>query len=527
MKPVAPAQAEKTAKTTEVAKAEVKPVAPDQSPKAQTAKTDPADARPTLPAAATKDPVDMVLSNLNAEGESKSDAQAVVHTDSAEKKSDSQAVPGTPADQAVEWAMSGWKTAVAHRQTVKQSGQANAKSWSVARAVGEKNEKNGSQLVSGPAASGISGAQPQSPVSSPLPATVSKSASEKAEREAFLTQPPQPIPGSLRTGNAAPPQSNSTGSTSAPAVNYGGKLAGVESGPNDIVLSDAIVEIPKGEGFEAMISACGQGLLVELGIEELGKDGKPILDSKGEPKRISLKRGMAVRKGQVLGKQNDREHAANKLVAEQQLIVAKKEAEKQLEIEVARLAVQVAESEYLRAQSANEKVPGAVSPEEVVQKAYEWKRADKSAEKAVYDLGVKSDEVEVRKAQVVAADAQVLDRKLVSPIDGFVDDVMQNEGQWLREGDNILKIIRLDKVQICGKIDANLFSPEMVDRKPVTIYVQKPGGALQKIQGTITYARQVVESGKFYIYAEANNVANAQGYWLLNPGTIVTMVIHR
>ncbi|MDO5566237.1 MAG: HlyD family efflux transporter periplasmic adaptor subunit, partial [Planctomycetia bacterium] len=460
---------------------------------------------------------------------SKSDAQPVVKNDSADKKADSQATPakavtpGTPADQAVEWAMSGWKTVVAHRQAQKQPG---AKTWSVARAVGEKNGSG--ELVPAPVQTGTPGTQSQTPVPSPLPTAVNKSGSEKAQREAFLTQPPKPLPSSLRSpGNAAPSQAKSIGSSSTPAVNYGGKIAGVESGPNDIVLTDAIVEIPKGEGFEAMISACGQGLLVELGIEELGKDGKPVLDSKGEPKRISLKRGMAVRKGQILGKQNDREHAANKLVAEQQLIVAKKEAEKQLEIEVARLAVQVAESEYLRAQSANEKVPGAVSPEEVVQKAYEWKRADKSAEKAVYDLGVKSDEVEVRKAQVIAADAQVLDRKLVSPIDGFVDDVMQNEGQWLREGDNILKIIRLDKVQICGKIDANLFSPEMVDRKPVTIYVQKPGGPLQKVQGTITYARQVVESGKFYIYAEASNVANAQGYWLLNPGTIVTMVIHR
>ncbi|MDO5580314.1 MAG: HlyD family efflux transporter periplasmic adaptor subunit [Planctomycetia bacterium] len=368
----------------------------------------------------------------------------------------------------------------------------------------------------------------------------------KAERDRFITQEPQFLPGSkhpigsgtpipgapvMGTPAGAPAMGSQNPAPNVPMQKttvYGDFAPdNVQLGPNDILVQDSIVEIPKGEGYEALISANGQGLLVELGAEVLDKDGKPVLDKDGKTKRIPFKRGMKVRKGQILGKQNDREHAANRLVAEQQLIVAKKEAEKQLEVEVARLAVQVAQSEYLRVEQANQKMAGAVPAEEVVQRAYEWKRADKAAEKAVYDLGVKSDEVEVRKAQVVAADAQVLDRKLVSPIDGFIDDIMQDEGQWLREGDNILKIIRLDKVQICGKIDANVYSPEMVDGKKVTVYVKKPGSSVKKVEGNIIYARQIVESGKFYIYAEVENLCNEQGYWQLNPGTIVTMVVHR
>ncbi|MDO5554023.1 MAG: HlyD family efflux transporter periplasmic adaptor subunit [Planctomycetia bacterium] len=348
-------------------------------------------------------------------------------------------------------------------------------------------------------------------------------------KEDFLTRTPRGI-GGQRTLSATVPQK----ATSSPGdkasdglVNYGVTASGINVGPNDILLNDAIVEIPKGEGYEALISANGQGLLVELGVLELDAEGNPVVDGNGETKRRPFHRGDRVTKGQILGKQNDREHAANKLVTEQQLIVAEKEAGKQLEVEVAQAAVQVAESEYLRAKSANERIANAISQEELVQRAYEWKRADKSAEKAVYDLDIKADEVLVRKAQVVAADAQVMDRKLVSPIDGFIDDIMQNEGQWLREGDNILKIIRLDKVTICGKIDATLYSPEMVDGKEVTIFVQKPGSDLKSVKGVITYARQVVESGKFYVYAQADNEANDRGYWLLNPGTIVTMVIHR
>lgn len=358
---------------------------------------------------------------------------------------------------------------------------------------------------------------------------------DKKERDQFITQEPRILQQGVGNDPSTSPIRNGQNFISAPQPQadpqkpiYGDFTPDkVQLSQNDILVQDSIVEIPKGEGYEALISANGQGLLVELGAEVLDKDGKAVLDKDGKPKRIPFKRGMRVSKGQILGKQNDREHAANRLVAEQQLIVAKKEAEKQLEIEVARFAVLVAQSEYLRVEQANKQMSGAVPAEEVVKKAYEWKRADKAAEKAVYDLGVKADEVEVRKAQVIAADAQVTDRKLVSPLDGFIDDIMQDEGQWLREGDNILKIIRLDKVQVCGKIDANVYSPEMVDGKNVTVYVKKPGSSVKKVDGKITYARQIVESGKFYIYAEVKNICNEKGYWLLNPGTIVTMVVHR
>ncbi len=423
---------------------------------------------------------------------------------------------------ATEWAMSDWQAKKSIMDNFRKDNNPKKEKHSVSRVQNEGNLSNSS-------------------TETPLP-TVSR-----AERERFINQSPDIKMSSrssdtttfMASGPSSPaksPMLTSSGNTTfanpitqdQPTVNYSGDITKkIPLAASDILISDAIVELPKGEGYEALISANGQGLLVELGVYALDKDGKPTKGTDGKPILQPLKRGLRVSKGQFLGKQNDREHAANKAVAEQQLIVAEKEANKTLEVEVARLAVLVAQSEYQRAESANKQVARAVAEEEVVQRAYEYKRADKSAEKAEYDLEIKAHEVDVRKAQVVAADAQVVDRQLISPIDGFIDDIMQNEGQWLREGDNILKIVRLDKVQICGKIDAQIYTPEMIDGRNVTIYVQKPGDTLKKIEGTITYARQIIESGKFYFYAEANNIKNDKGYWLLNPGTIVTMVIHR
>lgn len=298
-----------------------------------------------------------------------------------------------------------------------------------------------------------------------------------------------------------------------------------ENEKGEIVVRNAKVEVPMGEGYEVTISANGQGLLSELGLCEFDSEGQLLLNEDGSTKRQVLRRGLTVRKGDVLGKQQDDELVQERIVAEQELLVAEKEAEKTLEVEVAEAAARVAQASYKRADSLNRDMPGAVSPEEVQEKYYDWIRASKSIDKAKYDLEVNQERVKVAKARVTAADVQIRNRKFFSPIDGVIDDVYQNEGQWLREGDQILRIIRLDKVQVTGAIDASQYAPESIDGKEVVVSVHRPGMEEQTLSGKVVYVRQVVESGHYYFYADVDNKLTDKGYWLLNPGSLVTITI--
>lgn len=338
----------------------------------------------------------------------------------------------------------------------------------------------------------------------------------------LMESPSAPATDALPIPNAAPTAAFPGGDFGAAAV----PTPAVDDGAN-IVVSNATVVIPKGEGYEATISANGQGLLVELGLCEKDENGDVVVDENGSAKRRPLVRGLQVKKGDVLGKQKDIELIQEKIVAEQQLLVAEKEAAKTLEVEVAEAAARLAQASYKRADSLNKKMPGSITPEEVEEKYYEWVRAVKSIEKAKYDLEVNAAKVKVSQAQVNAADVQIEDRKFVAPIDGVVDDVMQNEGEWLREGDKVLRIIRLDKVQVNGNVDAERYAPEMIDGKAVSVVVRRPGMEPQTLEGKIVYVRQVVESGRYYFYADVQNRKTANGYWLLNPGSLVTVTIHR
>ena len=357
-----------------------------------------------------------------------------------------------------------------------------------------------------------------------------------------------------------------------------------------IVVRNAKVEIPKGEGYEALISANGQGLLDELrlyddnydlseelralsehiageiaaeqsqttpsGSNETGSKGPEQnvdpeqarraavegvekqfallgrlgVAEKTESERPKLQRGMLVKKGQYLGRLQDDELKQEFVVALQELLVARKEADKTLEVDVAVAAAKVAQASFKRADSLNKSMPGSISPEEVDEKYYDWIRASKSIEKARYDWEVNKEKVKVSLARANATMVQIRNRKLRSPMDGFIDEIFQNEGQWVREGDQILRILRLDKVQVTGTIDAEKYAPEDVDGKTVVVSVKRPGAEPVELQGKIVYVRQIVESGHYYFYADVDNQMihndeTGKDYWILNPGSLVTITI--
>ena len=345
----------------------------------------------------------------------------------------------------------------------------------------------------------------------------------KLDRQSLLTDSPQ----SIASARPAAAPSLSPPNAQAPTTFESQPLpAGVAVGPNDIAAKSAYTELPVGEGYIAMVGANVQGKLIELGVPKLDESGNPVLDEKGNPVLSPLRRGMKVKKGQILGRQFNREFLARKIAAERQLVVAEKESKKVLEVEVAKSATLLAKASYDRAMAANEKMPGASSPEEIDEKKYDWERNYKSWEKSKYDLDIKVDEVEVSKAELLITEAQLEERELVSPIDGQIDEIKKNEGEWLREGDEVFQVIRLDKIQISAKFDATTISPEMIQGKPVSVYVTKPGLPTQKLEGSIIYARPIIEHSTLTAYAEVPNTQDAAGNWLLNPGMVVHLIVH-
>lgn len=301
---------------------------------------------------------------------------------------------------------------------------------------------------------------------------------------------------------------------------------GITLGPNDVLAKSALAEIPKGEGYEATVSANTQGKLILLGLQKFDADGKPMTDEDGNPVMFPMHRGMEVKEGDILGVQFNQASLARKTAALRELDVAKKEAGKQLEVEVATASKNVARMEYVRAVNSNKKMPDSVSQEEVTQKQFEWFRGIKSEAKAEYDLEIAKLQVDVKEAAIAIAEADLEERIIRAPLSGQVDQILTNKGEWLREGDPVLHVLRLDKVNIKAVFESSTTTPAMVQGKAVTLYATMAGLSPQKLEGVITYARPVLEMNHFIAYAEVKNI-QIDGSWFLLPGMRVNLIVHK
>lgn len=291
------------------------------------------------------------------------------------------------------------------------------------------------------------------------------------------------------------------------------------------LIRNAFVETEK----QVIISAGTPGKLVELRVPKTDRrTGEPVLDEMGEPVMIEIKAGQMLHEGQVIGKINDDAEIGRINVANAALEIAEAEQNaKLLEIEFAQATHSVAQADVKKNEILNKDVPNSVPHITVLEATLRMIQAKQQHKKALHDYQViRPAEINAKLAELGIAENLLDQRKLYSPINGMVAEVWGSEGEWFREGKEILRIIRLDKLRIQGRVDGKRLTQEMVDNKLVTITAPKVNGKQETFQGKVVYASpELLMDQHFLVHVEVDNRME-NGYWLLSPGSFVELVIH-
>ncbi|MDR0871818.1 MAG: HlyD family efflux transporter periplasmic adaptor subunit [Planctomycetaceae bacterium] len=276
-----------------------------------------------------------------------------------------------------------------------------------------------------------------------------------------------------------------------------------------------------------VLAATERAVLMSLKTDKRDIQGKPVLGADGNPVMVPLTEGMYVFKDQILGKFDDRELQSQKDIGICQLAVAKAEYNKKIEIEYAEWGVKVSEAEYKMLQTANRIHRGTISEIEVLKAALAWEQAKANLKLQEYTINeVKRQEVTVREKEIDSRTVLIELRKLVAPIDGIIVRLDKAEGEWLREGDEVLEIMQLNALRARCKVDAEHYTPDMVDGKPATVSMLMVNGKVEEFPGKVVFANPTVEPGnKFEVYIEVQN-RPAGSSWVLQPGRSVSAVIH-
>jgi multidrug efflux pump subunit AcrA (membrane-fusion protein) len=241
---------------------------------------------------------------------------------------------------------------------------------------------------------------------------------------------------------------------------------------------------------------------------------------------VGVKEGSLVRAGQVIGKIDDREIQLQAKAAEYAFRGAVKKYNDKVDIQYADAGAAVAKADYEIMLEANKIREKAITEVDVRRAKLEWDKMTLAAEKARKEQELAQLDAYAKQAELDAAKLAIERRVIVAPFDGIVEEMSRKQDEWVNPGDTILRLFRMDTMNVEGAVDQKLYDPHELQGCKVTVEVQFARERKETVEGRITKVSSVVRyDGMFTVRAE---VANRQehGTWLLRHGLPATMTIH-
>ena len=270
---------------------------------------------------------------------------------------------------------------------------------------------------------------------------------------------------------------------------------------------------------------------------------------------LDIREGVTIEKDQLLAQIDESDALLRKEAAEAQLAAAQEDAElngidddkdgevdnasESVNVRAAEASRLVAEAEVTASYAINKRSQGAVPDNEIRRQELNAERAALQSEVAVHNHAVSTQTVNVRQAELNAVLNELERRQIKSPLAGVVAERFKDQGEWIGQGEPILRIIRMDRLYVEGFLSATEFLPQQVFNQPVRVRLdvseiedsEDEPNAVKRVFGNrlflgkIVYVSPEVDAkGDYQVRAEVENQQYA-GHWLLRPGMSTQMNI--
>ena len=250
--------------------------------------------------------------------------------------------------------------------------------------------------------------------------------------------------------------------------------------------------------------------------------------------QINVREGLLVEKGDTLAQIEDEQVKMAQEVQRCKLESAEKEASNDVNIRYSKAASAVADAEVNQAKETNARVPGAVPSSEVRRLELALVQTELQIEQAQHQFEVAKIAVDVQKAELQAAVLGVERRKVISPISGVVVEKYRNEGEWVRPGDPILKIIYLDRLRAKTTLDINKIRPDQVVGHKATVELAEVPNSRFKGKkapnANVVFVNPIIQPGGSYeVWVEVENQLDNDNFYLIQPGmnAIITITAEK
>lgn len=287
-----------------------------------------------------------------------------------------------------------------------------------------------------------------------------------------------------------------------------------------------IVVAALARGVAAQDSSPGADPVLTGCLIKLQDDVKLPAKEAGVLVHLGVKEGDRVRAEEEIALVDDGEAKMQKKIARYALDAAIKRAKDDIEIRYQKAAALVAQADYEQLLETNRQAEKAVTEVDIRRAKLEWDRAELGIEKSQSDLTLAKYEAYAKNAELEAAELAIDRRTIRAPFDGEVVTLYRDQDEWVNPGDPVLRVVRLDSMQVEGAVDQSAYDPHEIQGCEVTVEVELARGRKEQANGRITYVSPLVRlDGRYLVRAEVSNRQD-HGRWLLRDGMITQMTIH-
>ncbi len=248
---------------------------------------------------------------------------------------------------------------------------------------------------------------------------------------------------------------------------------------------------------------------------------------------VKVKDGQAVTKGETLVQMDDAIAKAERDKSQGELDAAREKANSDIDIQYARAAKGVAFFTWRKYVEANQKTAGAIAETEVKRAELDHQRAKLQIDQSKIERKVAEYTAAAKSAEVAAAKEGIAHRQIKSPLDGVVLEIVPHEGEWVKPGDTVAHVVRMDRLRIEGYLNSSKYSPHDIrDRRVIVSVALADHPEPVQFTGKITFVSPIDDlatggTSQFKVRAEVDNrlVPGSTTDWLLRPGFTATMTI--
>lgn len=282
-------------------------------------------------------------------------------------------------------------------------------------------------------------------------------------------------------------------------------------------------------GSQAMAADDARVEVTECVVRFADEVDVPALET-GRVAEVSVRQNDSVDVGDAIARLDDRSLLIRRRSAQLRLASAKSEAEDDVEIRYAEVALQEAEAELETSRSIQNDVRGAVPLSQIRKLRLAVERGRLEVAQAKKRTERARTESLLRDADLSEIDDQLSNLHTDAPTSGIVLEVMRSAGEWINKGEAIATIGRIDRLHVHALVASDQVAPSMCRGMPVSVtWTDDATGQPQSLRGSVlSVDPQTLPGGRFRLHAEIVNEPHPThaDKWMLQPGAQVRMTIY-